>query len=33
MIVLRIMGMPQRIMLAVVDNIWSAAVMTLPFIS
>jgi hypothetical protein len=28
-----IMAMPQRIMLAVVCNIWSAAVMTLPFIS
>jgi hypothetical protein len=28
-----IMAVPQRIRLAVVDNIWSAAVMTLPFIS
>ena len=29
----RIMVLPQRIRLAVVDSIWSAAVMTLPFIS
>jgi hypothetical protein len=29
----RIMVKPQRIMLEVVDSIWSAAVMTLAFIS
>jgi hypothetical protein len=30
---MRIMAIPQRIRLEVADSIWSAAVMTLPFIS
>jgi hypothetical protein len=30
---MRIMAAPQRIRLEVADSIWSAAVMTLPFIS